>query len=379
MRTPAILLALLLAACGGTPPRPAELVALDQLRAQPDADGAARHSPDLVGDSDQLRRKADGKWKSGSVDEARRLALLATVQLKTAIAQFQQERSRKQLADLDKQLNVRGRERARLEKELAQLQEQVALLEELKSTRAKAAADKEALNTKLSREQQKAEVDRRIAAADLAIKNAETVDAARHAADRYKAALETLARARVELDKGDLAAAAGDADKAAQQAQQAFEAARPKYEEAAQSEAAKVRDEALARDAASIAGVTVRLERKGDVTRLRLPLIGLFKGKGTTIRGDKAHVIEAVAKLLAKYPTYPVQITGYTDNKGKRDQLIERSQARAQSVFVTLIQKGLDAKRFVVNGLGPDSPIVDNKSRSGREANNRVEVVLLYH
>ena len=379
MRTLALAVAIGVGACGGTPPRPAELVALDELRALPDAEGAAQQSPDLVGDSDQLRRRADGKWKSGSLDEAKRLALMATVQLKTAIAQFRHERSRKQLADLDKKLNVRSRERARLEKELGQLQEQVALLEELKSTRAKAAADKEALNTKLSREQQKAEVDKRISAADLAIKNADTVEAARHAADRYKAALETLARARVELDKGDLAAAAADADKAAQQAQQAFETARPKYEEAAQAEAGKVRDEALARDAASIGGVTVRLERKGDITRLRLPLIGLFKGKGTTIRADKAHVIDAIAKLLTKYPTYPVQITGYTDNKGKREQLIERSQARAQSVFVTLIQKGADAKRFVVSGLGPDSPIVDNKSRSGREANNRVEVIFLYH
>jgi outer membrane protein OmpA-like peptidoglycan-associated protein len=373
------LLAVLLAACGGKPPRPAELVALDQLRTGADADAAAKVSPDLVGDSDQLRRKADGAYSGGHLDEARRLALMATVQLKTALAQLRQQRARVELGKLDKQLAANAREQAKLDKELTTQQEQIAVLEELARTRAAAAADKSALAGKLDKQQQKADAERRIAAAELALKNADTVDAGRHAADRYKSAADALARAHAQLDKGSFAGAGADADRAAELAGQAFAEAKPKYDEAAAGDAGRMRDDNLTRDAAALPGVTARIERKGDTTRLRLPLIGLFKGDSVILRGDKTALVDALAKLLASYPAYPVEITGFTDNHGKRAKLIERSQARAQALFVALIQRGAEAKRFTVAGRGPDAPIVDNKSRAGRDANNRVEVVFLYH
>ncbi len=378
MRATALTLIALLAACGSAPPRPAELVALDELRAGPDAEAAAVVSPDLVGDSDQLRRKADGSYGSGNLDEARRLALMATVQLKTALAQLRQDRARKELARLDKQLTVNAQTQAKLDKELAIQQEQVAVLEELARTRAAAAADRNAMSGKLNREQQKAEAERRIAAAELALKNADTVDAAGHAGERYKGALDALARARGLLDKGNFAAAGAEAEKAGELAGQAFAEAKPKHDAAAQGNADRVRDDNLTRDAASLPGVTARIERKGDITRLRLPIVGLFKGDSVVLHPSKAGLVDALAKLLDKYPSYAVEITGYTDNKGKRDKLVERSQARAQALFVALIQRGAEAKRFTVTGRGPDSPLVDNRSRSGREANNRIEVVFIY-
>jgi len=43
-----------------------------------------------------------------------------------------------------------------------------------------------------------------------------------------------------------------------------------------------------------------------------------------------------------------------------------------------LASRGADTKRFLVSGKGPDEPLTDNKSASGRAQNNRVEVVFLY-
>jgi OOP family OmpA-OmpF porin len=92
----------------------------------------------------------------------------------------------------------------------------------------------------------------------------------------------------------------------------------------------------------------------------------------------KEPLLDAVAALLKKYPTYPVLIIGHTDSRGKRDGNMALSLARAQAVFQALVGRGAEAKRFVVSGQGPDAPISDNRSKGGREQNNRVEVIFLY-
>ena len=69
---------------------------------------------------------------------------------------------------------------------------------------------------------------------------------------------------------------------------------------------------------------------------------------------------------------------GHTDNRGKHDELVALSLARAQSVYAALVARGVDAKRLMVSGQGPDEPVSDNKTATGREQNNRVEVIFLY-
>jgi OOP family OmpA-OmpF porin len=88
--------------------------------------------------------------------------------------------------------------------------------------------------------------------------------------------------------------------------------------------------------------------------------------------------LDGVGALLKKYPTYTVQVIGHTDNRGKHGELLALSLARAQSVFSALVSRGVDPKRLMVSGQGPDEPITDNKSAAGREQNNRVEVIILY-
>jgi len=87
-------------------------------------------------------------------------------------------------------------------------------------------------------------------------------------------------------------------------------------------------------------------------------------------------VLDQVAALLKKYPTYAVHILGHTDSRGRHDELVARSLARAQSVETALVTRGVDDKRLKVSGLGPDEPVADNKG-AGRDMNNRVEVVFI--
>jgi OOP family OmpA-OmpF porin len=72
-------------------------------------------------------------------------------------------------------------------------------------------------------------------------------------------------------------------------------------------------------------------------------------------------------------------VVGHTDNKGKTGELIAISQARAQAVFSSLVARGIEARRMIVSGQGPNEPLTDNKSPAGRAKNSRIEIIFMYH
>ena len=105
----------------------------------------------------------------------------------------------------------------------------------------------------------------------------------------------------------------------------------------------------------------------------------LFSKRKPDIAPGRDGVLDSIAALLKKYPTYPVQIIGYTDNRGKSSELLAISAARAQNVYSALAAKGVETKRLMASGLGGDDPRFDNKTAPGRAKNNRIEIVFLYH
>jgi outer membrane protein OmpA-like peptidoglycan-associated protein len=364
-----------LAACS-TPPKPPELEAFEKLRADPGVMAAAQRSPDLVNGADRLLSRSTEEWQDNELTQSRNSALLGQVKLRHALAVSQQADAKRRMAAADTSAQVAQEEYARLQKELAAVNEQVALLRRLQET-----------NQQLSAEQQRGQEERlrggaadRISAAELAVKTADTVHASNHAKVPYSVAVENLARARQEMSQGNFQAAQTSAEMAKIKADEAAGVAKPLYEKEAQAEENKARAEALARDAASIAGVVVRREARGSLQRLVIPLEAerLFPRRTTTIAAGKEAQLEPVANLLKKYPSYPVQIVGYTDNRGRTGEQLATSLARAESVFSALVVRGVDAKRMVVSGQGSAEPIADNRTATGRARNNRIEIIFLY-
>lgn len=398
-----------------TPPKPPELEALEKMRQDPSAVAAAKRSPDLVATADARLNKAREHWQDSDLYEARRDALRGQIALKAAFAVNEQHEARARIQAADTEYRQVAEEYTRLDKELQTLNEGVALLKRLGEERAAAAAErqkaeaekaklaaevsaeKQKLAAQMSAEKQAAEAEKaklaaqiaaeqqrgaaaeKLRAAQLALKTSETVEAPQHAQPQYAAAADMLTRAQTEFAKNDYPAVMTSAELARQKAEEATVLARPKYEAAGQNAANKTRDEALSRDSAGITGVVVRLERRGDVQRLVLPLQSLFVKKDTSIAPGHEEVLDAIGNLLKKYPTYPVQVVGYTDNRGKPENLISMSLARANSVFSALVARGVDPKRMMVSGQGPSDPVSDNKTAPGRGRNNRVEIIFLYH
>jgi len=378
-----------LLACA-TPPRPRELDAYEVLKRNPNVQEAAKRSPDLVSSSDKLGTKAREEWESNDLEESKRDALLAQIKLKTALALLEQEQLKARIQEVSGQQAESEEEYASVSKDLASETEKLSLLQKYLEARKTAAADKERLAQQMSSEQQKAQAEQqrlaqqlateqKIAAAQLSLRTADTVDAGKYAKAEYAAATDMLGKAQAELKENDYPGAQASAEVAKKNADRAVELAKPQYEQAEQASQNKARDEALQHDATGIAAVAVRIERRGELQRLVLAIPDLFTKKTTLVDPGHEPVLDAVAALINKYPSYPVQVIGHTDTRGKSGELVALSAARAQSVFSALVSRGVEARRLLVSGLGGDEPIADNKSSSGRAKNNRVEIVFLYH
>lgn len=376
--------ALALALGCATPPKPPELDAFERLRQDPATNAAAKRSPELVQSADRYLKRAREEWEDGDLEEAAHSALMGQIKLKHAIALHEQDRAKARIAAAEQETKEATDEQQRVKRDLEAVSEQVGLLKRLQTE----AAEKQKLAQQLSAEKQTLETERqrtaateKLADAELALKTADTVNAQAHAKATYEAARELIARAQQELQQGQFQAAQVTAEQAHKKAAEAAVAARPLYEKDAQSAESRARSEALARDAAALPGIVVKRDVRGSLQRMVLPLPAeaMFNRRETTLapgRGDT--LLDAVAQLMKKYPTYPVQVIGYTDNRGKTGELLALSLARAQSVYNGLVSRGVDARRMVVSGQGGAEPPSDNRTAAGRAQNNRIEIVFLY-
>jgi outer membrane protein OmpA-like peptidoglycan-associated protein/opacity protein-like surface antigen len=85
-------------------------------------------------------------------------------------------------------------------------------------------------------------------------------------------------------------------------------------------------------------------------------------------------LLDNIARVMAAHlEIWKVKVEGYTDDVGKAEKNQKLSQDRANAVVEYLVKKGVAPERLEAVGHGQDSPIGDNKTAKGREANRRVE------
>ena len=376
---------LLVFGCASTP-KPKEIVALEDLRSNPTLSDPDRQAFDLLAAADGLLVLASREWEGRDPVAARRDALMGQIKMKTALALLEAERTRAKVAELDEELAISREEEERLDAELATAQEETDLLERLRTmkqavdtAKKQAATERQRLTEQLSGEKRKAQALDGIRVVELTLKIAETVDAPHYAKAKYVAATGMLQDAHKEFDAGHWDESAARSTLAQAEAEGGIAIARPQYEKAAQAMSNRARDRELENDATSIAGVQTRLEREGDLQRLVLVFDGLFADKQAALRPEGAKTLGAVKDLLNKYPTYPLQLTVFTEGQGKQDDLVARSLARANAVFWALVGQGVDPKRMSVDGKGSPSPSGDGPATAHVTENARVELSVLYH
>lgn len=102
----------------------------------------------------------------------------------------------------------------------------------------------------------------------------------------------------------------------------------------------------------------------------------LFDFDQADLKAAGTHTVDKLAQFLMDHPERRVLIEGHTDNIGDPQYNQGLSERRAQAVKRGLVDAGIDPSRIATRGYGQDYPVASNDSRSGRQQNRRVEVVI---
>jgi chemotaxis protein MotB len=106
----------------------------------------------------------------------------------------------------------------------------------------------------------------------------------------------------------------------------------------------------------------------------------LFPSGSATLSPTARTVLAQLADTLKPLP-YAMRVEGHTDNRPISTATFpsnwELSATRAATVVHLFTQRGMDASRLAVIGLGEFRPEADNNTEQGRNINRRVVLVIL--
>jgi len=102
-----------------------------------------------------------------------------------------------------------------------------------------------------------------------------------------------------------------------------------------------------------------------------------FDFNSAHLRSSSNHSLDEAARFLQGEPKVNLDIVGHTDNVGSNAANLKLSRERAQAVKDYLVAHGADGTRLNAKGYGESQPVASNSSEAGRQANRRVEMIIL--
>lgn len=126
-----------------------------------------------------------------------------------------------------------------------------------------------------------------------------------------------------------------------------------------------------------------------DDKEASIQLDKIEKGKGIVVENihfeiDEAYlkkeslnILDRMIEALNRNRKIRLEIRGHTDITGTRQHNMKLSERRADAVMEYMIKNGISPERLVAIGFGPDKPIGDNITASGRQKNRRTEFFIL--
>lgn len=90
-------------------------------------------------------------------------------------------------------------------------------------------------------------------------------------------------------------------------------------------------------------------------------------------------VLDELFQFLEEHPKITIEVRGHTSGGQRIDRKFseELSQARAKTVALYLVKKGIPPDRIQYRGYGPREPLASNDTIEGRKKNQRVEIKIL--
>jgi len=96
-----------------------------------------------------------------------------------------------------------------------------------------------------------------------------------------------------------------------------------------------------------------------------------------TLRPEAIVILNNAAGLLTTQERVVVEVAGHTDSVGSEPYNQGLSERRANAVRDYLVSKGIKASRLSARGYGEVQPVASNDTDAGRQANRRVELIIL--
>jgi outer membrane protein OmpA-like peptidoglycan-associated protein len=103
----------------------------------------------------------------------------------------------------------------------------------------------------------------------------------------------------------------------------------------------------------------------------------LFDSGKADLRPEAGPALDSLVAFLKKFPETVLGISGHTDDVGTDEYNLDLSERRAKSVQDYLEIKGIRADHLRSRGFGETRPVADNTTDPGRQANRRVECIVL--
>jgi chemotaxis protein MotB len=131
-------------------------------------------------------------------------------------------------------------------------------------------------------------------------------------------------------------------------------------------------------------GLSTQLETtiNSDMLKITIRDQVVFDSGSAVVKPEAQKLAVAITNMLAEYPTYEVEVAGYTDNipinSAEFESNWDLSARRSLNFMKYLIQEpSVDQSRFRSTGYGEHHSIDTNDTPEGRAKNRRVEVNIL--
>ena len=104
-----------------------------------------------------------------------------------------------------------------------------------------------------------------------------------------------------------------------------------------------------------------------------------FEPGSADLSGPSQAVMDNIAEVLkaCRKVSMDIEIGGHTDSQGREEMNRSLSQQRADAVLNALIERRVLTGNITSRGYGETTPIADNDTEEGREANRRIEFRLI--
>lgn len=128
---------------------------------------------------------------------------------------------------------------------------------------------------------------------------------------------------------------------------------------------------------AELEGTGVSVHRNGDNITLNMPGNVTFASNSSDLSPAFFNVLTSVSKVLGEFDKTVVEVAGHTDSSGSEAYNQSLSERRAAAVAQYLGSLDVSRQRLISVGMGELRPVADNATRSGKQANRRVEITMV--